>query len=132
MGESIDVEALLKWLVEQRFHHTSAVELPGEFSVRGGILDIFAPDWQQPVRIELFGDEIESMRRFDMRRSAARRRSRRSKSPCWKRAPRPGHLSDYLPASSWFLLVEPEQIDKEGRHYLSSVGAARDVHAWTR
>ena len=48
------------------FQNTSAVELPGEFSPRGGILDIFAPDWYDPVRIELFGDEIESIRRFEV------------------------------------------------------------------
>ena len=47
-----------RWLVEQRFHNTSAVELPGEFSVRGGIIDVFAPDWQQPVRVELWGDQF--------------------------------------------------------------------------
>jgi transcription-repair coupling factor (superfamily II helicase) len=40
-----------------------AVELPGEFSNRGGILDVFAPDWFDPVRVELFGDQVESIRR---------------------------------------------------------------------
>ena len=46
--------------------NTPAVELPGEFSVRGGIVDIFAPDWDGPVRVEFFGDEIESIRRFEI------------------------------------------------------------------
>ncbi len=43
-----------------------AVQLPGEFAARGGILDMFAADWDDPVRIELFGDEVESIRRFDL------------------------------------------------------------------
>jgi transcription-repair coupling factor (superfamily II helicase) len=41
------------------------VEMAGEYSIRGGILDAFSPDQTQPVRIEFFGDEIESIRRFD-------------------------------------------------------------------
>src|SRR5205085_8085783 len=41
------------------------VEEPGQFSHRGGIVDLFPPTLQQPVRIEFFGDEIESLRTFD-------------------------------------------------------------------
>ena len=62
MGQRVDISELLKWLASHGFHGTSAVELPGEFSSRGGILDVFAPDWHHPVRIELFDDEIESTR----------------------------------------------------------------------
>ena len=43
------------------------VEMIGEFSVRGGIIDIFPAESEQPIRIELFGDTIEEMRRFDVR-----------------------------------------------------------------
>ena len=42
------------------------VEVPGEFSVRGGILDVFPTDSTDPVRIEFFGDEVESIRPFDV------------------------------------------------------------------
>ena len=45
----------------------SGVELPGEFAKRGGILDLYAADWEAPVRIEWFDTEIESMREFDDR-----------------------------------------------------------------
>ena len=65
LGERSDRDELLRWLVDGGFHPTSAVELPGEYSVRGGILDIFAIDWEKPVRIEYFGDEIESIRPFE-------------------------------------------------------------------
>ena len=64
-GQILDVADFSSWLSEQGFHETSAVELPGEFSSRGGILDVFAPDWAGPVRIELFDDEVESLRQFD-------------------------------------------------------------------
>ncbi len=65
VGDQIELIEFQTWLLEQGFHETTAVELPGEFSTRGGIFDIFAPDWAGPVRIELFDDEVESMRQFD-------------------------------------------------------------------
>src|SRR4029078_4652173 len=66
VGGRVDEQELTRWLVERGGHATMAVELPGEFSLRGGILDVFAPDAEDPVRIELFGDEVESIRRFDV------------------------------------------------------------------
>ncbi len=66
VGDEIEPTALLRWLAENGFQNTSAVELPGEFSPRGGIIDVFAPDWFHPVRIELFGDTVESLRRFEV------------------------------------------------------------------
>src|SRR5262249_35037143 len=65
VGGRVDEKELIHWLVERGAHATSAVELPGEFSLRGGILDIFAADADDPIRIELFGDEVESIRSFD-------------------------------------------------------------------
>jgi transcription-repair coupling factor (superfamily II helicase) len=58
LGTEIRVEELARWLVENGFQNMPAVELPGEFSIRGGIMDIFAPDWFDPVRVEFFGDAI--------------------------------------------------------------------------
>ena len=55
-----------RWLAERGCHGTTAVELPGEFSLRGGILDVFPPDALDPLRIELFDDEVESIRTFDV------------------------------------------------------------------
>ena len=65
-GRRIDVDDLRAWLVKAGYHATSSVQLPGEFAVRGGIMDIFPPDEPMPVRIELFGDEVESLRTFDI------------------------------------------------------------------
>src|SRR5204862_5066148 len=66
VGERLEIESFLAWLVERGFESTTAVQLPGEFSFRGGILDLFAPDWRGPVRLDVFDDEIESIRRFDV------------------------------------------------------------------
>ena len=66
IGDELDLEELTAWLVKHGFERVTALELPGEFSIHGGIVDVFSPDATDPVRIELFGDEIESIRLFDI------------------------------------------------------------------
>ncbi len=175
VGEPLSVEEISRWLVTNGFQSTTAVELPGEFSHRGGIIDIFAPDWLNPVRIELFGDDIESIRQFEVesQRSLGRSesveitavgegqrgegrgergggRDQRSEvggqksegkgansngraassltagfaSPSSDR----GHLADYLPPRSWFLLIEPGELDNEGRQYLERLQRPQGFH----
>ena len=65
VGDEISLDDLTAHLESIAYEKRDPVELVGEYSVRGGILDVFPPDQAQPVRIEFFGDEIESMRRFD-------------------------------------------------------------------
>src|SRR5579863_4504365 len=64
-GETVDVEALTRHLNTVGYTAADVVEMPGEYAVRGGILDLYSPEADRPVRIELFGDEIESIRKFD-------------------------------------------------------------------
>ncbi len=64
-NEEIDVDALLGHLASVGYTAMDIVEMPGQFTRRGGILDIYSPEMDRPVRIELFGDEIESIRKFD-------------------------------------------------------------------
>jgi transcription-repair coupling factor (superfamily II helicase) len=130
VGDETDRQALTRWLVENEFHSMPAVELPGEFSVRGGLLDIFAPDWSDPVRIEFFGDQIESIRRFEI--SSQRSLGKLDAVDLTAVEPNAkyrGHLADYLPAGSWFLLVEPEELQEEGAHYLQRLERPQDVHS---
>ncbi|HHN72793.1 MAG TPA: DEAD/DEAH box helicase, partial [Thermopetrobacter sp.] len=60
------IEALTAWLVRQGFSRVGTVVEAGEFAQRGAILDIFAPGWELPVRLDFFGDELESIRVFDV------------------------------------------------------------------
>jgi transcription-repair coupling factor (superfamily II helicase) len=64
--EDIAMEDLAEHLRRIGYTQREPVEMVGEFSVRGGIIDIFPAESEQPVRIELFGDTIEEMRRFDV------------------------------------------------------------------
>ncbi|MEM7056950.1 MAG: transcription-repair coupling factor [Pseudomonadota bacterium] len=61
----VDTEGLMAWLTAKGFNRASTVIEPGDFAVRGGIIDIFPPGQDQPVRLDFFGDVMESARRFD-------------------------------------------------------------------
>ena len=63
--QSIEHEALLNFLSSAGYDKQVTCEMPGQFAVRGGIIDIFSPEAPQPVRVELLGDTIESIRAFD-------------------------------------------------------------------
>jgi transcription-repair coupling factor (superfamily II helicase) len=64
-GQEIDLPGMLKHLYNLGYEPVTEVEEPGQFSHRGGIVDLFPPILLRPVRIEFFGDEIESLRTFD-------------------------------------------------------------------
>ena len=64
-GEEMDPEMLAAHLASAGYQRTELVEMTGQFTLRGGILDVFPPESATPLRIEFFGDEIESIRRFD-------------------------------------------------------------------
>jgi transcription-repair coupling factor (superfamily II helicase) len=63
-GEEADRDALVRKLIAGGYTRTALVEEHGDFSLRGGILDIFAPLYDEPLRIEFFGDTVESIRHF--------------------------------------------------------------------
>jgi len=64
-GEIFDLEKLLGHLNTVGYRATDVVDMPGQYAARGGILDVYSPEADRPVRVEFFGDEIESMRKFD-------------------------------------------------------------------
>jgi len=64
VGEDLDRERLVAKLISGGYERTAIVEEPGDFSIRGGIIDVFSPLYPDPVRIELFGDTVESLRFF--------------------------------------------------------------------
>src|SRR5579863_2419801 len=64
-GEEVDVEVLTGHLASVGYTQMDLVEMPGQFTRRGGILDVYSPEADRPVRVEFFGDEIETIRKFD-------------------------------------------------------------------
>ena len=136
-GEVLNINELMDWLMDRGFERVTAVELPGEFCVHGGILDIFPPTEGDPIRIELFGDEIESIRSFDVEsqrrvsdlESVALTATRPVKPPD---GPQPGDslrphtaietatesLLDSLPGKTIVVLNDMGQAISEGKLYL--------------
>ena len=124
VGQEMPLEEIVAWLVEHGFQNMEAVEIPGEFSRRGGILDVYSPDAEAPYRLEFIGDEIESIRQFspDTQRSlgeltAIEVTAANERQPVGLK----GHLCDYLPPGSWTLLVEPGDLQEQGKYYLERV-----------
>ena len=66
LGENIGLDLVNETLFEYGFERVNFVTQPGEFSVRGGIIDVFSFSHQHPYRVEFFDDEIESLRSFDV------------------------------------------------------------------
>ncbi len=65
-GEEISLEDLVQHLESIGYERREPVEMVGEYSVRGGIFDVFPAEAAKPVRVEFFGDEIESIRQFEV------------------------------------------------------------------
>jgi len=66
VGDELPLEEVVAHLESVGYERREPVEMVGEYSVRGGILDVFSPEAAKPVRIDLFGDQVESIRRFDV------------------------------------------------------------------
>jgi transcription-repair coupling factor (superfamily II helicase) len=64
-GNRVPMEQLLTFLQESGFSRSGTVVDPGDFAVRGGIIDLYPPGAEQPVRLDFFGDILESIRTFD-------------------------------------------------------------------
>ena len=65
-GDELPLEDVVAHLESIGYERRDPVEMVGEYSVRGGILDVFSPEAPKPVRIDMFGDQIDSIRRFDV------------------------------------------------------------------
>ncbi|MFL5908442.1 MAG: transcription-repair coupling factor [Solirubrobacterales bacterium] len=65
-GESVDLDDVTLLLADAGYERTDQVEERGQFAIRGGILDVYPATEEQAVRVELFGDEVESIRRFSV------------------------------------------------------------------
>ena len=83
-GQECDLTSLLKSLVDAAYNRVDLVERRGEFAVRGGIVDVFPPTAEQPVRIDFFGDEVTEIRPFSVadQRSTGEQLRKVTAEPC--------------------------------------------------
>ena len=64
-GDNVEIDTLKEQLVDQEYDPVKFVNQPGEFAHRGGILDVFPYSGEYPIRLEFFGNEVDSIREFD-------------------------------------------------------------------
>jgi len=144
-GDRCDPLDLVEWLEEQGYEPEAQVTQKGEIALRGGILDVYPLTSPWPVRLEFFGDELESLRHFDPLTQISRQEvaaitlppagelgilrvrnaecgmgnapSGGRRAEGGMRSGGLGTLLDYLPAETILLLCEPEQLDEQAQAY---------------
>ena len=108
-GNSVDIAEVERYFAINGYARASTVSERGEFAIRGGVIDVFPPGAAEPVRLDLFGDTLESIRGFDRE---TQRSTRQLKS------------IDLFPVSE--ALLDADSIARFRRGYLSAFGAPGD------
>jgi len=106
-GNVLGMASVVEWLELNGYQRASTVREPGEYAVRGGILDLFPPGLEMPVRFDYFGDSVESIKTFDPQ-------TQRSELPMGK--------LDLVPVAEFQLITETIRRFRTG--YVSQFGAA--------
>lgn len=121
-GGSYHVETLLEQLTNLGYVHEDMVEARGQFSVRGGIVDVYPPAAENPYRIEFFGEDIDSIREFDpiMQTSVQRLDTIKIEAAREQTAGTKGHpcVADYIADEAIVFFDEPERIRERAEGYL--------------
>jgi len=136
-GDRANPLDLVEWLEEQGYEPEAQVTQRGEIAMRGGIVDVFPPTSPWPVRLEFFGDELESLRAFDPMTQISREQIEQItlppagelgilKSKVQSPESKAGvvaTLLDYLHKETIFLLCEPEQLTTHADSYAQQIPA---------
>ncbi len=137
-GENMAPLDLIEWLEEQAYESEAQVTQRGEIAMRGGIVDVYPPTSPWPVRLEFFGDELESLRYFDPLTQISREEiseiiippageigilKSQAQTPDAKPNPRFATLLDFLPHETIFLLCDPEALAIHAETYAQPIPA---------
>ncbi len=137
-GDSCDPLDLVEWLEDQGYEPEAQVTLKSTLALRGGILDVWSPGAPWPVRIEFFGDQVESLREFDPITQLSRERVRSvNLSPAGElgllkrmaagaaeaggNSPPFGTLLDHLPPGAVLVLSAPDSLRERAASYAGQV-----------
>ncbi|GBD35139.1 Transcription-repair-coupling factor [bacterium HR36] len=124
-GDTYPPQTLCHWLVEHGYTYREVVELPGEFTRRGGIVDIYPLTAAAPVRLEWFGDELETLRYFDPESQRSRETVSRVEivgaltrfGAAGMQGVMESSLLAWLPTNARVVLVETAEVDEQARHF---------------
>ncbi|MDR5709407.1 MAG: transcription-repair coupling factor [Armatimonadota bacterium] len=122
-GERLPLEAIAGFCAAGGYERVGLVERPGTFAVRGGILDVYPPDAERPLRVEWFGEVVESIRCFDPQTQRSERKLPSVEIPSAREPGGETCLVDLLPEGSLVILDEPPELEHR---------AAGGVFEWER
>ena len=111
-GKAIVMQTLMEQLVAAGYERAPQVTTRGQFAVRGGLVDLYSWQAQLPVRIEFFGDEVESLREFDVDTQTAVRQLSRLEVLLGAADDQRGTVRDYIGANHLRIEIEPESGSK--------------------
>ena len=114
-GQDVDVADLERYFAVNGYVRASTVSERGEYAVRGGVIDVFAPGAEEPVRLDMFGDTLESIRAFD---------------PETQRSTRQLTTLDLLPVSE--VLLDAASISRFRTGYVAEFGAPATIRSTPR
>ena len=130
LGQTLELQQLLDTLTELGYHAEYQVTEPGDMAMRGGIVDFFPIDRDEPVRVEFLGDEVESIRTFDpVTQQSREKRERLVITPAGelgilRRDPdKTAPLIDMLPRDTLLVLDEPDKLAEAAEHYARQIPA---------
>src|SRR5262245_36101090 len=139
VGAACPRDEFVSWLLQHGWQRRDAVETAGEFSIRGGIIDLFPIDARDPFRIEMFGDDVESIREFAVESQRSLRELQQlTLTALGSEEVEEGHahFADVVPDGAWFAFVEPVEMREEARQFLSRIGNVAGVfsvdESWSR
>ncbi len=115
VGEEKDLTALCEKLVSIGYVRCDTVEGKGSFALRGGILDIFSPESDYPIRMEFFGDEIDSIRYFDPESQLSTEKTNEASIIPAGEIDETGSLLSYIPSDWLFVFDEPVRISEQAK-----------------
>jgi transcription-repair coupling factor (superfamily II helicase) len=141
-GDMCNPLDLIEWLEAQGYEPEAQVTQKGELALRGGIVDVWPPSCPWPVRLEFFGDELESLREFDPMTQVSREAIqhllvapagevgllRSERQPEATDTAPLATLLEHLPREAILLLCEPESLRTRAEEYLAQVPAGDAFH----
>ena len=136
VGDTIDLANLIDWMNAAGYERLPSIESPNQFAIRGSIVDIFSPGEQLPIRLDLFGDDIDAMWEIDLETMGSDRRiaqatllSTQSHAP--KSSDDATPLIDLLQDNTIAILQELMEINEQGRGYFERLTDATGIQPHT-
>jgi len=137
VGDEYDLKHLRQWLGQRGFRPADLVMEPGQYAVRGGIVDVYPPTAPSPYRLEFFGDQLESLRTFDpgtQRSQDDRDHAAIAFVPTGQGGPLAPEtttsLLEYLPQDAWVVWQEPLEIAEMGRSFVARLASPVGVYGF--